>query len=110
MTEAFNDYMESSSKNDDKKALEAELQRVIDEGGDYSLMERTSGWQRLKKEILERTASLSRILVSELDEKKIYRTQGELLGIQSILNIVDAKIEDAEIAKKELEENNGTES
>lgn len=89
-----------------------ELTEIIREANVYNELLQTAGWKLLEKEILDRTASLSRVLLTENDDKKIYRTQGEVLGIQSILNIVEAKVQDGELAQQEIkmmEENNGKE-
>ena len=92
-----------------KKAMESELKRDIEVGVEYELMKRTLGWKRLEKAILERSSSLSSRLLTVNDEKALFRVQGELLGIQSVLNIVDTAMQIADEAKNILkgDENNG---
>lgn len=93
-----------------KEGREADLKEVINLSDSLVEMQRTSGWQYLEKQILDRTASLTKRLLMEQDEKKMYRTQGEILGIQSILSIVSSLNEDAAEARNILEEeNNGKE-
>lgn len=85
-----------------KAAFEANLRESLDIAAEYAVMKKDPGWKRLEKEILSRVASLNRILHIE-EGTKLYRAQGESLGIQSILNIVENAITDVEEAKKELE-------
>jgi len=84
------------------------LDSIVNDSNDYIAMKSTNGWRKLEQLILDRTASLSKTLITSNVDSKMYRTQGEILGIQSLLNIIDATIAEAEEAKKELEEiNNG---
>jgi len=86
-----------------KSREEAECRELIIIGEEYIALRNTPGWKRLEKEVLDRTKSLSSRLLTDYDEKKIYRAQGELLGVQSILNIVETTIENMVEAKKQLE-------
>jgi len=90
----------AKSARERKEIREAELKEVIDIGRDYGEMKKTSGWQRLETEILSRVAALTRLLHSQ-EGNPLYRTQGESLGIQSILSIVNSAIEDGELAAEE---------
>lgn len=91
-----------------KQKLESELKEIIIAGDDYSKLQGNPGWQRLKEQIAERSNSLSGRLLTTDTEKALFRLQGEILGLQSILNIVEMAIENSEEAKKELEgEENG---
>jgi hypothetical protein len=95
--------------NEDYMQREILLSSIVEDSNDYIAMKSTNGWRKLEKLILDRTASLSKTLITSNVEAKMYRTQGEILGIQSLLNIVDTTIAEAEEAKKELEEiKNGT--
>lgn len=95
----------NDNSEEDKKRIEAELQKDIYIGEEYFAMKQTSGWKRLERAILDRTSSLSSRLLTVSGEKDLYRLQGELLGIQSILNIIDVAIELAEESKKQIKEN-----
>lgn len=83
-----------------KEMREAELKEVVDIGREYAEMKKTNGWQRLEKEIYGRVAALTSRLHSQ-EGNPLYRAQGESLGIQSILSIVNSAIEDGEQAKNE---------
>jgi len=83
-----------------KEAREAALKEIIDVGREYAEMKKTAGWQRLEKEVLSRVAALTSRLHSQ-EGTLLYRAQGESLGIQSILSIVNAAIEDGEQASNE---------
>lgn len=87
-----------------KKIREAELKRDIDLGNVYEAMKKTEGWKMLEKAILDRSSSLSNRLLTVENEKLLYRLQGEILGIQSILNIVDSVTQIADEARNILKE------
>lgn len=91
--------MDFNLKNEfEEKSISEEKAKIISNiknvANDYITLKNHPGWKRFEKEILERIASLSKDLCSLLDEKKIYRTQGELLGLSSALGILDVAIED----------------
>lgn len=93
----------NKESQDRKAALEESLREAVVIAGEYSAMKNTPGWHRLEREILDRVTSLNKNLHFE-EGTKLYRFQGESLGLQSILNIVENAIADAEEAKKELNE------
>ena len=86
-----------------KERNKAELEKIIQIGGEYAELKKCPGWIRLDKEISERLNSLSGRLLTVDSEKVLFRIQGEFLGIQSILNIIDLAIENSGEAQKELE-------
>lgn len=94
------DVLRKDTGNSDQ-SLKNEVE-ILD---DYISLTRTNGWKRLEREIQDRTNSLSRRLLTVDGERDLYRVQGELLGIQSILNLVDVAIENGRQAREILERN-----
>jgi hypothetical protein len=98
---------EIESRQAQKEALEKEI--IV--GDEYAALKKQPAYKRLEQAILERTAALSRRLLIVDSEKELFRLQGELLGVQGVLNIVDTAIENAKQIREELEKGekqNGT--
>lgn len=91
-----------NDEEEEKKRQEIELNKDIALGNKFELMKLTEGWKTLEKAILDRSSSLSSRLLTVVGEKELYRLQGEILGIQSILSIVDSAIEASDEAKNIL--------
>ena len=90
------------SEEEESKLRELQLKRDIEIGEKYRLMTGTEGWKMLEKAILERSSSLSGRLLSVKELMDLYRGQGEILGLQSILNIIDSALEVSDEAKNIL--------
>lgn len=86
-----------------KQKEKKELEELIELSREYASMLETPGWKRLYKEITERCNALSGRLLTVDSEKALFRIQGELLGLQSVLNIIDLASETAKEAQQELE-------
>jgi len=99
------DYIMNQNEEDkieQKKILEAEAEKLNAISTDYIEMRKTSGWQRFEKELLDRSASLSKRFCTVDNEKELFRTQGEFLGLQSALQIIELAIEDSKLINEEL--------
>lgn len=95
-------------QQDEQAQREAMLGKEIELGDEYRSLKKHPAWIKLEREIQDRTNTLSRLLLTIDDEKRIYRTQGEILGIYSVLNVVQNAIDTAEEAKRILKgEENG---
>jgi len=106
MSEAFSIYNKNMSIENERGNLkrEEELKEIIGISDDYRVMTNTPGWTRFRKIIDERISAKSELIFSAKDEKQMWRLQGEGLALKSLMKIIDASLEDARLAKIELEQ------
>jgi hypothetical protein len=77
------------------KRSETEGQEVIEIGKQLQAMKNTAGWKLVEEFLTANTSKYTNLLISEQDEKKIFRLQEAVKSYSNVLNVVEQAIFEA---------------
>ena len=91
------------NENEELMQQEQALRDSVVEGEHFQKFKATKAWKFFEEEIMMRLHDCGTKLQLSSDEKEIYRAQGEMKQLNSLLKHVAMKIEEGKQAKRTLE-------